>query len=150
MNTGNADYSAFEGKENVKVKKLLSSSLLLIMAAVVFAGLTPLQAQRSKAAAMPLITVLNPAIENKMVDRVPLSPRLDTLEGKTLYMVDIGWGGPDAAYRVFEEIQAWFEKNMPSVKTVIKRKAGSYGSDDPGLWKEIAKNGNAALIGISG
>ncbi len=122
------------------------------MVAVVFAGLTPSQAQQSKtkAAAKPLITVLNPAIESKMVDRVPLSPRLDTLEGKTLYLVDINWGGPEAAYSVFEEIQSWFAQNMPSVKIVIKRKAGMYTTDDPALWAEIAKNGNAAMIGISG
>jgi hypothetical protein len=141
---------ASEGKENVRKKQLLKSSLLLIMAGVAFAGLTPLQAQRGKPAAKPLFTVLNPAISNKMVDRVPLSPRLDTLEGKTLYMVDINWGGPDAAYSVFEEIQAWLSQNMPSVKTIIKRKSGMYTTDDPALWKEIAKNGNAALIGISG
>ena len=65
-------------------------------------------------------------------------------------MVDINWGGPDAAYSVFEEISAWFAENMPSVKCVLKRKKGAYSQDDPELWKEIAKNGNAALIGISG
>jgi hypothetical protein len=139
-----------EGKENVKRKRLLTSSLLLVAAALIFAGITPIQAQRGQAVANPLITVLNPAIESKMVDRLPLSPRLDTLEGKTLYMVDINWGGPEAAYSVFEEIAAWFAQNMPSVKTVIKRKAGMYSQDDPALWKEIAQNGNAALIGISG
>jgi hypothetical protein len=138
-----------EGKENVRRKQLLTSFLLLIMAAVASAGLAPSQAQQ-KAAAKPLITVLNPAIESKMVDRVPLSPRLSTLEGKTIYLVDINWGGPEAAYSVFEEIQSWFAQKMPSVKIVIKRKAGMYSQDDPPLWKEIAKNGNAALIGISG
>lgn len=97
-----------------------------------------------------LITVLNPAVENKMVDRLPLSARLDTLEGKTLYMVDIGWGGPEAAYSVFEQIEAWFDENMPSVETVIKRKRGVYEMDDPALWEEIKANGDAALIGISG
>jgi hypothetical protein len=120
------------------------------MAAVAFAGLTPSQAQQRKNPAKPLLTVLNPAIESKMVDRVPLSTRLDTLEGKTLYLVDINWGGPEAAYSVFEEIQSWFAQNMPSVKIVIKRKAGMYSTDDPALWKDIAKNGNAAMIGISG
>ena len=122
------------------------------MAAVASAGWTSSQAQQKKgnAAAKPLITVLNPAIESKMVDRVPLSPRLNTLEGKTIYLVDINWGGPDAAYSVFEEIQSWFAKNIPSTKIVIKRKYGSYTQDDPKLWKEIAASGNAALIGISG
>jgi len=122
------------------------------MAAVASAGLTPSQAQqkKAKAAAKPLITVLNPAIESRMVARIPLAPRLDTLENKTIYLVDINWGGPDAAYSVFEEIQSWFAKNSPTTKIVIKRKYGSYTQDDPKLWKEIAANGNAALIGISG
>jgi len=133
-------------KENVK-KKYLIGSLIFVMAALVFAGLAPLQAQRDKE---PLITVLSPAIASKMVDRLPLSPRLDTLKGKTLYMVDINWGGPQAAYVVFEEMTDWFKQNMPSVKTVIKRKKGMYSQDDPELWKEIAKNGDAAIIGISG
>jgi hypothetical protein len=119
----------------------------LIVAAVMFAGLTPSQAQQS---AKPLVTVFNPAIASQMVDRMPLSPRLTTLEGKTIYLVDINWGGPDAAYSVFEEIQSWFAQNIPSAKIVIKRKAGMYSTDDPALWKEIAQNANAALIGISG
>ncbi len=129
----------------------------LILAIVAFAGLAPLEAQQKastkpagKAAAKPKITVLNPAISSKMVDRTPLSPRLDTLEGKTIYLVDISWGGPEAAYGVFEEMQAWFAQNIPSLKVVIKRKTGMYTSDDPKLWAEIKQNANAALIGISG
>ena len=121
----------------------------MLMAALLSAGLTPAQTQRA-ASSKGLITVMNPAIESKMVDRVPLSPRLDSLEGKTLYLVDINWGGPEAAYSVFEEMQSWFSQHIPSLKIVIKRKAGMYSTDDPGLWKEIAKNGNAAVIGISG
>lgn len=130
-------------------KRLYNSLIVVIVAAMAFAGLTPVSAQK-KRAVKPLITVLNPAIESKMVDRIPLSPRLNTLEGKTIYMVDINWGGPDAAYSVFEEIQSWFAQNIPSTKIVIKRKAGMYTQDDPALWKEIAKNAQAALIGISG
>jgi hypothetical protein len=133
----------------MKRTQLIASFAVLIMAAVAFAGFAPLQAQQ-KAAAKPKITVMNPAIESKMVDRIPLSPRLDTLDGKTLYLVDINWGGPEAAYSVFEEMQAWFAQNMPSVKVIIKRKAGSYTTDDKPLWAEIKKNANAALIGISG
>ena len=129
-------------------KKYLIGSLIFVMAALVFAGLAPLQAQRDKE---PLITVLSPAIASKMVDRVPLSPRLDTLKGKTLYMVDINWGGPEAAYVVFEEMTDWFKQNMPSVKTVIKRKKGMYSQDDPELWKEIKeKGGNAVIMGVAG
>jgi len=96
------------------------------------------------------ITVMNPAIANPQVDRVALTKRLDSLENKTLYLVDINWGGPDAAYGVFKEMEIWFSENMPSVKVVLKRKTGSYMSDDPALWKEIGEKGDAAVIGISG
>ena len=130
-------------------RKVLLCCAAVIAVALVFAGLLPLTAQRGNAAG-PTITVMNPAIENKMVDRIPLSPRLDTLDGKTLYLVDINWGGPDAAYSVFEEMKDWFDKNKPKVNIIIKRKAGMYTADDPALWKEIAEKGNAALIGISG
>ena len=123
-------------------RMLLSASSLLVITALALVGCTSGGSEK--------ITVMNPAITNTMVDRVPLAPRLDSLEGKTVYMVDINWGGPEAAYSVFEEMQVWFSKNMPSVKTVLKRKRGSYSADDPELWKEISEKGNAAIIGISG
>jgi hypothetical protein len=138
-----------KGKINVRRTRLLTSCIAVIAAVVAFAGFTPLSAQ-AKRAVKPLITVLNPAVTNKMADRIPLSPRLTTLEGKTIYLVDISWGGPEAAYSVFEEIQSWFAQNIPSTKIVIKRKAGMYTQDDPVLWKEIAANAQGALIGISG
>ena len=96
------------------------------------------------------LTVLNPTPPNRMVDRVPLVPRLDTLEGKTLFLVDIGWGGPQAAPSVYAEMKAWLARNMPSVKVEIRPIKGSYTQDQPELWKEISENGDAAMIGISG
>ena len=85
-----------------------------------------------------------------MVDRVPLAPRIGTLEGKTLFLVDIGWGGPKAAPSIYEEIKAWFALNMPSVKVEIRSVKGSYMQDQPELWKEISEKGDAAMVGISG
>jgi len=96
------------------------------------------------------ITVLNPTPPNRMVDRVPLAPRLDTLEGKTIFLVDIGWGGPEAAPSIYEEMKAWFAQNMPSVKVEVRSVKGSYMQDQPELWKEISEKGHAALMGISG
>jgi hypothetical protein len=143
-----------EERNNVKRKQLLSFSIALIVAALVFAchksAQVPVSGGTGKPIAKPKITVLNPAVTSKMVNRTPLAPRLETLEGKTLYLVDISWGGPEAAYSVFEEMQSWFAEKMPGVKIVIKRKTGMYTQDDPQLWREIAQKGNAALIGISG
>jgi hypothetical protein len=102
-------------------KRILPGSFLLVMVALISIGRTPSatgQANAGKAGDERLITVLNPAISSKIVGRVPLGPRLDSLEGKTIYLVDMQWGGPEAAYSVYEEMQGWFSRNMPSVKTV--------------------------------
>ncbi len=141
-------------------RKSVTAGCLLFAAALAVTGYSPVQAGSRKGAkptansvnsdAGRLMTVLNPAIASKMAARVPLSPRLDTLDGKTIYMMDINWGGPEAAYSVFEEIQAWLAANKPSVKVVIRRMKGSYMSEDTELLKEIGKNANAAIVGISG
>jgi hypothetical protein len=96
------------------------------------------------------LRVLNPTPPNRMVDRVPLTPRLDKLEGKTIFLVDIGWGGPQAAPSIYEEMKSWFAQNMPSVKVEVRKIKGSYTQDQPELWKEISEKGAAAMVGISG
>jgi hypothetical protein len=79
---------------------------------------------------------------------VNLAKRLDTLENKTLYLVDIGFGGGS---NFMLEVQRWFTEHMPSVTTVLRRKPGHVFSDnDNGLWKEIKEKGDAAIIGVAG
>lgn len=85
-----------------------------------------------------------------MVDRIPLTPRLDTLEGKTIFLVDIGWGGDNAAPSIYKEMKAWFAENMPSVKIEVRGIQGFYMQPQPELLKEIAEKGDAAMIGIAG
>ena len=98
-----------------------------------------------------MITVMNPALSTSMVERIPLAPRTDTIEGKTIYLVDLQWGGPEAAYSVFEEMKAWFSRNMPSVNVEIRRSSGGPFGDDPELRKEIiAQNAAGVVVGIGG
>jgi hypothetical protein len=120
-------------------KKIWPATLIILLIAVY-----------STAYSLEKLTVLNPTPPNRMVDRIPLTPRLDTLEGKTVFLVDIGWGGPQAAPSIYEEMKAWFAQNMPSVKVEIRGVKGSYMQDQPELWKEIKEKGDAAMIGISG
>jgi hypothetical protein len=88
---------------------------------------------------------LNPKGSPPPVRLIPMAPRLDTIHGKTIYLVDTGFmsGG------VFlQQMQIWFNKNMPDVTVVFRKKAGPYMEDDPALWKEIKEKGNAAIMAI--
>jgi hypothetical protein len=91
------------------------------------------------------IEVLNPKGSPPPVQLIPMAPRLDTLDGKTVYLVDTGFEGGGF---LLNQIQIWFNKNMPNVTVVFKRKAGPYAEDDPSLWKEIKEKGNAAIMAI--
>lgn len=94
------------------------------------------------------ITVMNPAISTKFAKRLPLSPRLDTVQGKTIYIVNNQWGGPEGAYQLLGEVQKWFTDNMPGVKVELRQTKGNMFTDDPALWQEIKDKGDAAIIGV--
>ena len=134
--------------------RILCGSFLLLIVTVISIGKAPSatgQANAGKPYDERLITVLNPAISTRRAERIPLGPRLDTIQGKTVYMVDLQWGGPEAAYSVYEEMQGWFSRNMPSVKTAIRRSNGGPFGDDAGLRKEIIqKKVDGVIIGIGG
>jgi hypothetical protein len=96
------------------------------------------------------ISVLNPACSSKMAERVPLAPRtFSSLEGKRIFLIDSGWGGPTGGYDVFEVMKEWFSKHIPSAKTILVKKKGMWADDDPELWKRVKAEGDAAIYGIS-
>lgn len=74
--------------------------------------------------------------------------RLDTLENKTVYMVDIGFGG---GYNFMLRLEKWFNENMPSVTTRVMRKPGRVFMDESkSLWEEVKEKGNAVVLGVAG
>ena len=79
------------------------------------------------------------------VQRFSMAPRLTTVQGKTIYLVDTGFLGAD---QLLQQIAIWFQKNQPDVKTVMRKKAGTYPEEDPKLWAEIKANGNATIMAI--
>jgi len=77
-----------------------------------------------------------------------LAPRLDNLNGKTVYLVDTGFGGSG---KFLDQVQAWFAEHMPSVTTVRKRKTGNIFLDNTkDVWNEIKEKGQAAILGVAG
>ena len=107
--------------------------------------LNTLNRVRSEQGEEAMITVLNPRGKPPSIAVVPMAPRLDTLEGKTVYFVDIRFPGTETFIR---EMMAWFNRNMPVVKTEFRSKAGSMFDDDPRLWAEIKEKGNAVVMGL--
>ncbi|NLM52444.1 MAG: hypothetical protein GX197_06445 [Firmicutes bacterium] len=101
------------------------------------------------------LSVLSPVAEGQKLEMpskysFSLAKRLDTLENKTIYLVDTGFGG-SAQFMV--QLQKWFAKNMPSVKTVRKRKSGHVFMEDESsriLWDEIKEKGDAVVLGVAG
>jgi len=91
------------------------------------------------------LTVLNPMGYPPKVERQALAPRLDTLDGKTVYLVDCRF---DDSELLLREIQNWFRDRMPGVRTVLTRISSVYTKDSPETWEEIKAEGDAAIIGV--
>jgi len=91
------------------------------------------------------VVVYDPTGFPPKVTHKPLAPRLDTLDGKTVYLVDCRFDDSDI---FLKQMEAWFAENMPTVKTVFKPISSVYTKDDPATWQEIKENGDAAIIGV--
>jgi hypothetical protein len=76
-----------------------------------------------------------------------MAPRLDSLDGKVVYLVETGFHG---AKDFMEQAAGWFARNMPLVKIESRSTQGSIFTDDPALWAEIEEKGDAAIIGVGG
>ncbi len=94
---------------------------------------------------MSTLSVLNPMGYPPKVTAKPMAPRLDTLAGKTVSLVDCRFDDSDVFLR---QMQAWFEDNMPSVKTRFVQIRNVYTKDDPETWAEVKEHSDAAIIGV--
>jgi hypothetical protein len=91
------------------------------------------------------ISVLNPEGFPPKVTAKSMAPRLESLDGKTVYLVDCRF---DDSVELLKQVRAWFAARMPSVRTKLVSLSSVYGRDDPKTWEEIRANGDAAILGV--
>ena len=94
---------------------------------------------------MAQLTVLNPMGFPPTVTAKALAPRLDTVAGKTVYLVDCRFDDSDV---FLGQVRAWFTEHLPGVRTIVKRISSVYLHDDPTTWEEIKSRGHAAILGV--
>ena len=93
----------------------------------------------------PKITVFNPLGQPPAIARVPMAPRITNLEGKTIYIVDIGFTD---THQFFTEMQKLLSAKYPKTTFEVRLKTGTYFDDDPKLWAEIKEKGHGMIMGV--
>ncbi|HTY63344.1 MAG TPA: hypothetical protein VMG30_13940 [Acidobacteriota bacterium] len=117
--------------------RICSVLLAVVFAVFLYSGVSPAQE--------PKITVLNPLGQPPAIARVPMAPRLDTLDGKTIFIVDIGFTD---THQFLTEMQKLLSERYPKTNWLVRTKAGTYFDDDPKLWAEIKGTGHGMIIGV--
>jgi hypothetical protein len=91
------------------------------------------------------LTVLNPQGFPPRVSPKDMAPRLDTLEGKTVYLVDCRF---DDADLFLQQMRSWFNEHLPGAHAEIIQLSSVYTRDDPETWEKIKATGDAAIVGV--
>jgi hypothetical protein len=91
------------------------------------------------------IAALNPVGFPPKIAPKSMAPRLDSLDGKTIYLVDPRF---DDSGLFLRQVQDWFAERMPAVKTKLVEMSSVYTKDDPKTWETIKATGDGAIIGV--
>ena len=121
------------------MERKICVSIVTLLIVAVASFLSPAQAQE------PKITVLNPLGQAPPITRVPMAPRLTSLDGKTVYIVDVNFTD---THQLFTEMQKLLSEKYPKTTFVVRTKSGTYFEDDQPLWTEIKTKGNAMIMGV--
>ena len=89
------------------------------------------------------ITVMNPRGIMPAIRLIPMAARPDSLDGKTVYIVDTKY--PNTKPFV-NELQRNLAEKYPKTTWVLKEKVGFYLQDDPKLWAEIKEKAQGAIV----
>jgi hypothetical protein len=73
-----------------------------------------------------------------------LAERLESLEGKTVYLVDCLFDNSEV---FVEQLRQWFAEHLPTTDVRVERPKESW-TDDPALRARIETDGDAAILGV--
>ncbi len=73
-----------------------------------------------------------------------LAPRLTSLEGKVVFLVDCLFDNSDV---FMDQMQHWFAQHLPTVRIRTIKPCESW-VDDPDMRGTIHKEGDAAILGV--
>ncbi len=90
------------------------------------------------------LTVHDPRGYPPQVTGKRLAPRLDRLDGKTVYLVDCLFDNSEV---FMNELQRWFAEHLPGVVTRAIKPRESW-VDDPEMRAAIERDGDAAILGV--
>jgi len=90
------------------------------------------------------LTVHDPRGYPPDVTGKPLAPRLQSLDGKVVYLVDCLFDNSDV---FVEQLQAWIGEHLPDVQTRVIKPRESW-VEDPEMCEQISKDGDAAILGV--
>ena len=102
-------------------------------------------ASAAKKAADPIITVLNPLGTPPPLELKAMAQRLNTLDGKTIYIVDDGYPGSD---NLLLELEKGFKEAYPKTNFHYVKKSTFMAQKDPALWAEMQEKADAMVIAL--
>lgn len=94
---------------------------------------------------MAKVMAINPRGQVSIRPRLPQARRLDTLDDKTVYIVDVRW---PYTREFVVALHSTLTQRFTRARFVLREKAGSYGEADPRLWAEIQEQADAAIVAV--
>lgn len=73
-----------------------------------------------------------------------LAQGLGELDGKRIFLVDVGW---ENSGNFMRELEGWFRRSMPEVQTELVQWKDQH-QPDPDLCEVIQSEGDAAILGV--
>ena len=90
------------------------------------------------------ITIHDPRGYPPKVTGKRLAPRLESLDGKVVFLVDCLFDNSEV---FMEQVQLWFAENLPPVKIRNIKPRESW-VDDPKMRATVEAEGDAAILGV--